>query len=88
MGLWDSLNFINAKKLEVITKKYGLKIKFNSDLSEDLILRVAQDMDFKKRKFVPWLISYLLFKTSIVKLMRLKSLTKLLPYIYAEITLL
>jgi len=92
LGLWDSLNFINAKKLEVITKKYGLKIKFNSDLSEDLILRIAQDMNFKKRKFFPWLISYLLspvlFKTPIVKVMRLKSLTKLLPYIYAEITLL
>jgi 2-polyprenyl-3-methyl-5-hydroxy-6-metoxy-1,4-benzoquinol methylase len=87
VGLWDSLNFINSRKLEVIANKHDLKIKFHSDLSEDLILRVAQDMNFKKRKFVPWLISYFLYKTSVVKVMRLKSLTKFLPYTYAEIAL-
>jgi 2-polyprenyl-3-methyl-5-hydroxy-6-metoxy-1,4-benzoquinol methylase len=85
-GLWQSLNFINTKKLELIGLKFNFKSKLHSNISSDIILRVFKDLDFKKRKFFVWSICYLAVKTSFIKLLNFKFLIKYLPYTYVEFT--
>ncbi len=86
-GLWKSLNFITADKLEYLAKSYGFKIKFYSNLSEEVVLRVAADKDFMKRKPFVWFLAFFAAKFSLSRALKYKFLTKFLPYIYAEITL-
>jgi len=84
IGLWKSLNFINARKLEAIGEKFYFNRKFNSNISSELILRVAEDLDFKKRKFFVWFLAFIVAKTSLVKILNIRFLIMIFPYIYVE----
>ena len=86
-GLWKSLNFITPKKLQRITEKHSMDIKFKSELSIDLIMRVYNDKSFKTRKFRAWLVAYFIVKSSLINLFKLKSIINYSPYIHAEISL-
>jgi SAM-dependent methyltransferase len=86
-GLWESINFITAKELESIAFKNSMNIKFFSEISQRLLIRVSEDENFKRRKYWTWLFAYLGVQIFFLKKIKFNFFSKYLPYIHAEITL-
>ena len=86
LGLWDSLNFIKMRKIKSYCLNNRLKFTYCNTVFDDVIKRIEQDQDFKKRqKFVGTCAKYLK-KIGIIKLLNKKVFYFFHPYMKLEIT--
>lgn len=82
VGLWDSLNFV--KKSEVLAYCYenalenGLTVSDDISIIDDMIERLSEDAEFRKRQFIIGRIAVLLKALGILKLIRV--FPNFLPY--------
>ncbi len=86
LGLWNSLNFVKMRSVKNYCLNNKLKFKYCNRIFDDVINRIDQDQDFKKRqKFVGICAKYLK-KIGIIKLFNKRVFYSFHPYMKLEIT--
>lgn len=85
-GLWSSLNFVKLKDVRQTCREIGLHVKFNTQITEEMIRRLDEDSEFAKRQGVLSLAAKFLKKTGLLGLFNTKALFNFQPYMFLELT--
>lgn len=84
-GLWSSLNFVKWPKVAKECKKLGLDANFNPEISLELIDRLENDKEFRKRQYLISLFVKFFRKTGLLNLLRTPLLYHMHPYMKFEL---
>ncbi len=84
-GLWNSLNFVKLSEVKKQIANTPLSLTINHKMTEDLVDRIAADVEFKKRHRIVGWVGIVMQKLGLLKLFRIGFLENLQPYMMLEI---
>ena len=86
VGLWKSLNFIKMRNIKSYCLKNDLQFRYCNQIFNDIVNRLDEDKDFKKRQNFVGTFAQKLKKLGILNLFNNNTLYNFHPYMKIEIT--
>tara|TARA_B100000035_G_C20939802_1_gene526961 strand:+ start:24 stop:845 length:822 start_codon:yes stop_codon:yes gene_type:complete len=86
LGLWHSLNFIKMRDIKNYCIKNNLKFKYHNQIFNDIINRLDDDKEFKKRQSFVGFFAKNLQKFGVLNLLNNNIFHSFHPYMKIEIT--
>lgn len=83
-GLWESLNFVKLSEVKKATKRTGLSLRINHEITNYMIDRLSSDEEFRKRQRSLSIIGSLIKKLGLTRLLKIGFLENYQPYMMLE----
>ncbi|EDZ42956.1 Methyltransferase domain family [Rhodobacteraceae bacterium HTCC2083] len=85
-GLWHSLNFVKLQQVRNALKACPLRLTVRHRIIEDMISRIGNDAEFRKRQKVVGSLGRVAYKLGLTKLFRYSIFQNVMPYMLLEIS--
>ncbi|GIT89398.1 bifunctional 2-polyprenyl-6-hydroxyphenol methylase/3-demethylubiquinol 3-O-methyltransferase UbiG [Roseobacter sp. OBYS 0001] len=84
-GLWRSLNFVKLQQVRKALAQTSLRLTVRRRIIEDMIVRIGNDAEFRKRQKVIGTLGKVAYKTGVTKLFRYQLFQNVMPYMQLEL---
>ncbi|WP_282062312.1 class I SAM-dependent methyltransferase [Roseobacter litoralis] len=84
-GLWRSLNFVKLQQVRKALAQTSLRLTVRHRIIEDMIVRIGNDAEFRKRQKVIGTLGKVAYKTGVTKLFRYQLFQNVMPYMQLEL---
>lgn len=85
-GLWDSLNFVKLRQVQVATRKASMNLKVKTSVVRDMVERLDTDTEFAKRQKTISALAKVINNLGLLSIFDIPFFQKYIPYMMLEMS--